>query len=154
MSPAAPQSHGRAVLLLVLGVLLITVCAAVYLYVAQRGGLDAPETVTTEEQADRLNAEARRLVTLLTLLLISALLILLFVIGAYLVIRVGQSVVRERVGGKTTAYVDVWGSYRLTDAQIDAATAEDKPGDGPGGSLPEPGEPPLGPPPDPSLPGS
>jgi len=76
--------------------------------------------------------------------------ILLFVIGAYLVIRVGQFVAREQVGGKTTAYVDAWQNYRLTDEQISAATEEPKPDRDSNDRPTDPDAPPSGPGPAPS----
>lgn len=125
MTGPAGTTHGRFVLLLVLSALILTVSGAIYVLVAQQMSQPIPiGPLSNEEEAARATAEARRHATLLTILLISALLILLFVVGAYLVIRVGQLVARERVGGKPTAYVDVWGSYRLTDEQIERAVGE------------------------------
>ena len=145
MAPAPPSSHSRTVLLLVLGVLALTTCAGVYLFLAQHARPPSPVGgITSEEEAERLAADARRLATLLTLLLISALLILLFVLGAYLVIRVGQSVARERVGGEATTYVDAWQNYRLTDEQISAATEEKRPDRGSGDRPADPDTPPTG----------
>jgi hypothetical protein len=145
-------------MLLILGVLLLTTCATVYLLLAQqtRSGMAtqsvamAPtrETISSDEEAERLAADAHRLITLLSVLLISALLILLFVLGAYLVIRVGQFVVRNPVGGKPTDYVDAWSHYRLTDEQISAATAEGKNDRDTGSSPPEGDSPPPAPDPD------
>lgn len=127
--PRRPSSGRTATLLVLVGLLLVT-CAGVYILFAHfeqqpRGGALG---VVGDEESLRLE-EARRLMVLLTILLISALLILLFVLGAYLLIRVGRMVARTRmsVGGKATKYVDAWQNYRLTDEQIAAATSEDRP---------------------------
>lgn len=146
MSRRTHSSSGRAVTLLVLGVLVLTICAAAYVLVARHGGRAGATGIASEGDAADLLAEARWLATLLTLLLISALLVLLFVLGAYLVIRIGQFVARERVGGTPTAYVDAWQAYRLTDEQIAAATSEDKPERDPGDPGPGPAAPPPKPP--------
>ncbi len=138
MSPR--PSHGRTVTLLVLTFLLLTVCATVYLSLS-RWAHPVATTDLTEEQLHV--AEMRRFAMLLSILLMSALLILLFVVGAYLLINVGRVVGRERVGGKPTEYVDIWGKYRLTEEQISAATAEDD-RDNPHRRRPPPESPPDG----------
>lgn len=148
MSSPRHTSHGRTATLLVLGVLILTVCAGVYMLLA-RGGGPRPNAVVDEGVLQLVRAQ--RLVTLLTILLISALLILLFVLGAYLLIHVGRFVARDRVGGKPTDYVDVWQNYRLTEDEISAATQEDQPDDdggerppAPDSPAPDPNEPPPG----------
>lgn len=150
MSSSPHPTSGRTALLLVLGALLLTVAGTVYIFFAQYGMPPlAPQAPQTIDDAERIAAEARWFVTLLTILLTSALLILLFVVGAYLVIHAGRVVARERIGGKPTPYVDAWGQYRLTEADISAATGEDQKGKGggPGESPPEAGPPPTEPPP-------
>ena len=142
MTSAAHSSAGRTVTLAVLGLLLVTVCATVYVFLAQQHGpTPSVGVITAEEEAEQAVAQARRLATLLTMLLVSALLILLYMLGAYLVIRVGQAVSRQPVGGRPTRYVDVWSDYRLTEEQISAATSEDEDGGGrrpDGGASPAP----------------
>jgi hypothetical protein len=136
--PDVPRPiYGRLATLLVLGVLLLTVSATLYVFLAQPGTSPPPGAdVQTEGDLQRLSGAARRSVTLLTVALVSALLILLFSIGAYLVIRVGQFVARERIGGEPTAYVDVWSHYRVSEEEIAAATDEEPPPgpEGPAGS--------------------
>ena len=146
MSPASGSSYGRTAVLIALGVLAVTVGATAYLFLAQ-GHAQAlnvgagPGADACRPAANGL-VENRRAITFLVMLSISALLILLFVLGAYLVIRVGRSLARERIGGKPTPYVDAWGSYRLTEEQIAAATAEDKPGSPPQADEPPESNPP------------
>jgi hypothetical protein len=118
---------GRTVTVLVLATLVVTVCAAVYMAMVRLGPLDnLPPGPLDEMDAEARMEAARRLTLLLSILLISSLLILLFALGAYLVIRIGRLVARDRapLGGKPTEYVDAWRQYRLTDEQISAATSE------------------------------
>jgi len=125
-APPRRSQTGRTVTLLVLGVLVLTVCATLYVFFTRHS---APPimggAIHSDEEVARLAAETRQLTTVLTILLASALLILLFVLGAYLVISVGRFVARHPVGGRPTAYVDAWRQYRLTERQISDATAED-----------------------------
>ncbi len=116
-------SYGRMATLFVLALLLLTVCVALYLSMPR--AVRASDTAADSPEQLRLN-HARSLMRLVTTLLISISLILLFVVGAYLLINIGRLITRERVGGKPTQYVDVWGNYRLTDEQISAATSEDR----------------------------
>ena len=109
----------------VLLALLLTISAAVYVYVARYGTGSPPGLLGGGDPAAE-EQHVHRLPILLIILLISALLLLLFVIGSYLVIRIGH-IIRTPVGGKPTPYVDAWQSYRVTDEEIAAATAEDTP---------------------------
>ncbi|GEM_PF-1097769 len=131
---------GRTALLAGLAVLLVTIGTAVYLVLGQDrlgpGGIDPGR-----EGAGRLTTDVRRLAALLTILLVSALLALLFVIGTYVLLRVGRWVARSRLGGSPTPYVDAWSRYRLTEDQISAATAEDQADDQPEGPTGGPDQP-------------
>ncbi len=137
-------SSGRVTVWLVLGGLLLTVSATLYLLLARAHARTMLEATT---QAGPPAHEARRLTVLLTVLLVAALLVLAFALGAYLVVRTGRLISRPRVGGTPTPYVDAWRQYRLTDDQIAAALGEDESNSG--GDIPrEPGTPPdTGPPP-------
>jgi hypothetical protein len=153
MAPPPTPTHGRTATLFVSAILLLTVAGTVYVFLAQNARPPLPAgAVISDEDVDQLAYEAHQLITLLTILLTSALLILLFFIGAYLVIRVGQFVARDRVGGRPTPYVDAWSAYRLTDDDIAAATGEDKKKDtdsdpGPDAGGERPPDPPPEPPP-------
>lgn len=132
----------------VLVTLLLTVAAVVYVYMARQGGPVVIDGLTEDEQEQLKDREARRLVALLAILLTSALLILLYVIGTYLVIRAGQFVSRERIGGRPTDYVDAWKAYRLSDEQVLAATDEGESAeDSEDGPLPDWDDSPPDPPP-------
>lgn len=126
--------------------LLLTVCVATYLYVARRLGPQGPGGGRGEPTRDAISGE---LTMLLTLLLGSLLLILLFAIGAYLVLRAGRSLSRNQAGSRPTEYVDAWSKYRLSEEQIKAATDEDRPGPRPQRRRDAPDAPPEpdGPPP-------
>ncbi len=152
MPVTARSTHGRLATLLVLGALLLTVSAAIYVFVARHeGGLSSAATVAAQSEGEQATPPARRLATLLTIVLVSALLILLFAVGAYLVVRVGQFIARQRVGGAVTPYVDAWSQYRLSEADISAATDEQHPPNTQDGG---PASPPTEPPPDTDTPGA
>jgi hypothetical protein len=130
MSAGMRPSYGRTAVLIGLGVLALMVGAAAYIFMAHNqgtAGLGGGATPDTGRPPD-----GRKAVTLLLMISISALLVLLFVLGAYLVIRFGHHLARQRVGGEPTEYVDAWGKYRLSDEQISTATDEERPdGDAP-----------------------
>jgi hypothetical protein len=68
------------------------------------------------------NPAMRRMFSSLAILLLSGLLVLIFTIGAYLLIRVGRSVARKQAReAKPTAYVDAWSHYRVSDEDVEAA---------------------------------
>lgn len=146
MSPAFRSAYGRMVVLLALGLLALSVGATAYLLLAQgNGGPLGVGGVAGVEKSEHPQAQNRKAVTLLLIVSISVLLVFLFFLAAYLVIRIGQFVARERVGGKPTEYVDAWGNYRLTDAQISAATAEGRAEEGDEPPAPNPPPPPESP---------
>lgn len=129
MSEARRPLAGRAATIIVLAALLVLISAGVYM--ASGRLWDTSSAPVELQQQDDIAAwqRSQHLTVLLTLLLISALLILLFVLGAYLVIQMGRIVARARspVGGKPTPYVDAWSNYRLSDEAIAAATSGDSP---------------------------
>lgn len=122
MSTPPTPSYGRAAVIGVLVALLLTIAAAVYAF-ATRYQLTSPAPQFGVMDPAAEAQQRTRITVLLAILLISALLLLLFVIGCYLVIRIGR-VVRRPVAGAPTEYVDAWRQYRLTDEQIAAATDE------------------------------
>ena len=124
-------SPGRTAMVLVLIALLLTVCVAVYLFLARALSPGTPG----ESVGDTALLMRGKLLVLLMVVLGAILLILVFVIGSYALMRVGRSVSRKRVGGKPTEYSDAWSEYRLSQEQIDAVTGE-QPGE-PDGTEPE-----------------
>jgi hypothetical protein len=122
MMARTPQhSYGRAAIIGVLIALALIICAAAYVLVA---GQLAATPVGDGPGASEFEArQAKRLTATLATLIISGLLIVLFVVACYLVIRVGR-MVREPIAGEPTEYVDAWRAYRVSDEQIEAATQE------------------------------
>jgi len=98
---------------------LVTTCS---------GGLPAPVGIVLDVNAATLSDEDRRQVAYLMLATLAALVTLVvFVLGVFIVKRMGARLRSQRVGGQPTKYVDSWSQYRLSDEEIDAATAEDEP---------------------------
>lgn len=58
-------------------------------------------------------------------LIISLVLFLVFMLGAYLINRVARLIPTAEPSTTRTEYVDVWSEYRVTDQQIDDATEEE-----------------------------
>ena len=125
MNPFRKHSPGHTAMMIMFIVLILTVCAALYLFLERRLSPATARLATGELSAESVQAE---LSLLLLITLGAVLLILIFIVGAYLFIRTGRLVSHKRVGGKPTDYVDVWSSYRLSEDQIDAATEEEHPG--------------------------
>ena len=123
MSERERTTYGRAAMFGVLIALLLAIGIGVYIVLAWFSA-PGPPILTAADAAAEETHRVARFSYMLAMLLISALLILLFVIGCYLVIFAGR-ILRKPVAGKVTEYVDVWQQYRLTEEQIAAATAED-----------------------------
>jgi hypothetical protein len=69
-------------------------------------------------------AAARRLRSLFGTLTITLLLVVVFVVGASVMIRAGRMVVQRPRRRKPTRYVDAWAGYRLSQEEIARATGE------------------------------
>jgi ABC-type uncharacterized transport system fused permease/ATPase subunit len=122
MNSSGHRSYGRWAIWLIFVALLILVAVGSYTFVARSSDrAPAAERIVTSEQGFN---EARRLGALMILMLVAMLLILLFVIGSYLLIRIGREITRKSEQHKPTKYVDAWSQYRLTDEQIAEATQE------------------------------
>lgn len=119
---------GRVATVLIVAALLLTVCVSVYLFLVR----NLPSGLPTGPGGELTRQALRRKLTLLLAVVLGAvLLILAFVLGAYLVIRIGRAVSQKPVGGQPTEYVDAWSRYRLSEAEIDAATREEESGGSP-----------------------
>ncbi len=128
MFRAGDQPQGRTALLLILLALILMVAAASYLMFARDVGPGPVSATEADSSGTPVNKIAvQSMFYKLLILLASVLLIMVFVIGSYLLIRVGRAVTGKPVGGKPTEYVDAWSSYRVTDDQIDMATRENGP---------------------------
>lgn len=119
-------TYGRATAVLVFLALLITFSAVLYLAVSRP--LDVPVANSSEQSEVALQRlQAKRLSVMLLMMFGATLLILIFVIGSYLLIRAGKVVTQQRAGGEPTEYVDAWAQYRVTDEQIAEAMGPDEP---------------------------
>jgi hypothetical protein len=129
---------GRTLPLVLLLGLVLLLAAGSYLVV--RTQTRAPQA-GGEGASGALATDVRRAGSSAGKLLLSFLLLLAFLIGSYLIVRVGRRVVHGPVHAGPTRYVDAWGRYRVTEEQIEAATEET---DGPdeSGDVPEDPEPP------------
>lgn len=125
LTEAIGLTQGRSAMLVVLVTLILTLAGATYLmYMSEADTGTLPLSVSNASGGPTDSDTETRLFIKLSILLVSVLLIMLFVIGSYLLIRVGRSVAGKPVGGSPTEYVDAWASYRITDEQIESATAE------------------------------
>ncbi len=121
MSAQEPPIVGRAAALLIAFALILSVGAATYLYILRQTPIlpSASAPADLNHAPDALVEEVpRRLHVLLAVLIGSVLLILAFIMGAYLMIRAGRSLTQRPVGGQPTPYVDAWSQYRLDDADV------------------------------------
>ena len=76
--------------------------------------LTSPEqNLSTQKQLDAL----------FRMLLHSFLLFLVFILGSYLMVRIGRRVLHRKPQRTRTEYHDTWGNYRLSQDEIDTATA-------------------------------
>ena len=115
--PEPPPPYGRIALILVFVILTLTVAVSLYLAAApgNAGGLPAGADPERDSQ---------RLLILLLLLLMSGVVICAFLLGAYLLLRAGKTVTKDRVGGAPTAVEDLWSRGRVRQADLDAAEAQ------------------------------
>lgn len=76
------------------------------------------------EQPGAQPAAARQMRSLYTTLTVTLLLLLAFVVGTYVMVRVGRAIVRRPRRREPTRYVDAWTGYRLSEQEIERATGE------------------------------
>jgi hypothetical protein len=88
---------------------------------AQPGG--AQTEAQAPEQPDA-EAAAREMRSLYTTLTVTLLLLLAFVVGTYVMVRVGRAIVHRPRRRQPTQYVDAWTGYRLSEQEIERATGE------------------------------
>jgi hypothetical protein len=68
----------------------------------------------------------REAVSTTQMLLLTALLLMVFIIGSYFMLQIGRRLrQRDREPSGPTPYVDAWSNYRITDEQIAEYTRED-----------------------------
>jgi hypothetical protein len=69
-------------------------------------------------------AAADRIAVLTDTLFVTFVLFLVFLVGSFVLVRVGRLLLRTSSRTTRTRYVDAWSNYRLTDQEIAAATSE------------------------------
>jgi len=90
---------------------------------AAQPGVAQVEAEAAEQPAARA-PDARRMRSLYTTLTVTLLLLLAFVVGTYVMVRVGRAIVRRPRRREPTRYVDAWTGYRLSEQEIERATDE------------------------------
>jgi hypothetical protein len=106
-----------AIAFVVVGLALSAIGIAYIIYAGRERGLPPISAPQPDPRVQQLEA----LVRMLTL---SFLLFLVFLVGSYLMVRIGRRLLHHAPFRGPSEYVDVWGNYRLTQDQIDAATRE------------------------------
>lgn len=102
-----------ALLFVIAGVLLVT--SALLAVIRDSDPASGAARPATELPAPQ------RIGVLVTVLIIIFLLFLGFLLGSFIIVRLGRYLKRERSRSQT-AYVDAWSRYRVTQEQIDTAT--------------------------------
>jgi hypothetical protein len=122
-----------AIVFVVVGLTLSALGVAYIIYAGRPRALPPIVDVHDEANVERLDALARMLGHSLFMFLF---LFLAFLIGSYLMVRLGRRVLNRGSLRQRTEYVDAWGSYRLTQEEIDTAMRgldDDRAGDEPSG---------------------
>lgn len=114
-----PMASPLAIWLLALGAAVAAMALAVLWWSGRVQALPAPLPPDQRSDPQRLAALAR-------LLLASILILLIFVVGAILMMRVGRIVWRP-AEPRPTRYVDAWSMHRISEQQIAELTREDEP---------------------------
>ncbi len=105
-----------AVVFVVVGLALSAIGIAYIIYAGRARELPP----LTEPQDD---VRIQQLDALLRMMMHSFFLFLAFLVGSYLMVRIGRGVLRQKPFRQSSEYVDAWGNYRLTQDEIDTATA-------------------------------
>lgn len=131
-----PRPSRLAISFVLVGLALSAVGIAYIIYAGRERELPPITAPQTDVRVQQLNA-------LLRMLTHSFFIFLAFLLGSYLMVRIGRGVLSRRHTPQRTEYVDAWSHYRLSQDEIDTATARldddfppDRPPDHPG-PLPE-----------------
>lgn len=81
-----------------------------------------PISAPASESGVEQNIE--QLEALTRMMMHSFFLFLAFLFGSYLMVRIGRAVLSRRPARTRAAYVDAWSNYRLTQDEIDTASAQ------------------------------
>lgn len=87
---------------------------------------EAAILLTAASGATITQAERREVAYLMLATLAALVTLVIFILGIFIVKRMGARLRSLRVGGEPTTYVDSWSQYRVSDDEIKAATAEDE----------------------------
>jgi len=116
MRDQQPRRHRLAATLVLVGLALAAVGIGYNIYAGRPRSL--PPLTSAPQPAPIEQAKA-----LLAMLTYSFLIFLAFLLGSYLILRLGRRLVGRPTPRRPSRYVDVWSSYRLTKEQIDTAIA-------------------------------
>ena len=134
MPSDSQRSHRLAVTFVVIGLFLSSLGIAYIIYAGRWRQL--PPISVPEETVKLQQSKA-----LFRMLVNTFLIFLSFLLGSYLMVRFGRLFSRVKPVENHTDYTDAWSNYRLTQEELDTATArleEDFPPDTPP-QRPEPG---------------
>jgi hypothetical protein len=135
MDAEHPRPSRLAIVFVLVGLALSAIGIAYLMSPAERE-LPPISASHDELRLQQLNA------LLLRMLTHSFLIFLAFLVGSYVMVRVGRRVLSHREPPRRSEYVDAWSNYRLSQDEIDTATArldDDFPPDlPPGGRGPVP----------------
>ena len=112
-------------------VALVVLCTAVVLllgllgYLAVAGRPLGPTSGATSQASGHLTPTERRAVAPLAFALLAVFLLTVLAVALYLLNRVGRALSRPLAGRSVDAYVDAWSHYRLSNEEIERATAEE-----------------------------
>ncbi len=125
-----PPPRGRTALLIVLAGLVLAASVSALLAIWRYTSSPTAPVAAERPPIELETGDVRRLGALLAVMLLATVAILAFIVGAYLVMRVGKSLMARNVGGSPTTYVDAWTQYRLSEERIaELTTDEPPPGD-------------------------
>jgi hypothetical protein len=117
MQPEQRPPSRLAAGFVIVGLTLSAIGIAYIIYAGRERELPPISAPEPDPRIEQLHA-------LLTLLMLSFFLVLVFLLGSYLMVRIGRGLLARKRLRHRTEYVDGWGSYRLTQDQIDSATQQ------------------------------
>ncbi len=118
MDSEQPRPSRLAITFVVVGLALSAIGIAYLIYAGRARHL--PPLTTPEVD---LLVKKQQLDALFRMLLHSFFLFLAFILGSYLMVRIGRRVLYHKPHHARTEYHDAWGNYRLSQDEIDTATA-------------------------------